>query len=65
MSPVTLLALFVTLALCAVMLGIPALRRPPPGFEPKQCDACKNINSYKSEKCEKCGEPLKDRWDET
>ena len=65
MSPITILALFVTLALCAVILAAAGLRRPPPGFEDKQCPACKKINSYKSDKCEKCGEPLKDRWDES
>jgi len=64
-GPVTLLALFVTLALCAAFLAATGLKRPPPGFEDKQCEACKKINSYQCEKCEACGEPLKDRWDES
>jgi len=64
-SPVTLLALFATLAVCAALLAAVGLKRPPPGFEDKQCEACKKLNSYKRESCEACGEPLKDRWDES
>lgn len=63
-SPVALLVLFVVLAVCAVLLALPALKGPPPGFEPKICDACQTKNKYTRDTCGQCGEPLKDRWAE-
>ena len=64
MGPATLLLLFAVLALCAVMLAIPGLRRPPPGREPKMCPACEHFNSYKLTACEKCGEALKEPYED-
>ena len=57
-SPLLIAVLFGCLALWIVLLALPGLRRPPPGFERKLCPACNKLNSYDQSKCIGCGAPL-------
>lgn len=49
---------FALIAVWIVLLALPGLKRPPPGFEPKVCPACKKSNPYNETNCKKCGTPL-------
>lgn len=60
-SPLFLATVFTLVAIWAVLLGIPALRRPPPGFEPRLCPACSKNSKYDATQCEHCGAPIKPR----
>lgn len=57
-GPVFNATVFVLLAVWVVLLALPGLRRPPPGFENKLCPACKRSNPYTETKCQECGGPL-------
>jgi hypothetical protein len=41
-----------------VLLALPGLRRPPPGFEQKTCPDCQTPNAYDLTVCHKCGRSL-------
>jgi hypothetical protein len=43
-----------------VLLALPGLRRPPPGFEQKICPDCQTPNAYDLTACQKCGKSLAD-----
>ena len=57
-GPVFNAAVFVFIAVWIVMLALPGLRKPPPGFEPKICPDCQNSNKYDATECQKCGKLL-------
>lgn len=60
-SPLFMAIAFSLVALWAVLLGIQAFRRPPPGFEPRLCFACNKNSKHDATKCEHCGAPLPPR----
>ncbi|WDT75188.1 MAG: hypothetical protein MPW16_18225 [Candidatus Manganitrophus sp.] len=62
-SPLFLATVFTLVAIWAVLLGIPALRRPPPGFEPRLCLSCSKLSKYDATQCEHCGAPIEPRKD--
>lgn len=64
-DPLFQAALLSILAIFGILLGLKTLRGPPPGFEPKICPKCKHSNQYEATSCEKCGEALRDRWEES
>ncbi|MBI3805707.1 MAG: hypothetical protein HY282_18300 [Nitrospirae bacterium] len=53
--------MFSLVAVWAVLLAIPTLRRPPPGFEPRICPSCDSTSKYDATQCEKCGAKLEPR----
>ncbi|MFY9270624.1 MAG: hypothetical protein WAO55_12860 [Candidatus Manganitrophaceae bacterium] len=59
-GPLFWATVFALVGVWAVLLGIPALRRPPPGFEPKLCPTCNKNSRYDATECEHCGVSLKE-----
>ncbi|MBI3598962.1 MAG: hypothetical protein HY201_05925 [Nitrospirae bacterium] len=49
---------FSAIGLWIVLLILPGLRRPPPGFEPRVCPQCSQSNETEAVVCEKCGAAL-------
>ncbi len=57
-SPLFMAVAFCLIGIWIVLLAIPGFRRPPPGFEPKICPACKRSNDYLTDHCHGCGTRL-------
>lgn len=49
---------FSAMGLWILLLLLPGLRRPPPGFEPRVCQKCAEINVAEATVCKKCGATL-------
>ena len=49
---------FSMIGLWIVLLILPGLRRPPPGFEPRVCPQCAQSNEPAATVCKKCGVSL-------
>ena len=60
-GPLFWATMFSLVAVWAVLLAIPTLRRPPPGFEPRICPSCDGTSKYDATQCEKCGAKLEPR----
>ena len=57
-SPLFMAVAFGLVGLWIVLLALPGLRRPPPGFEQRTCRSCNRLNSYDQLNCVACGTPL-------
>lgn len=63
-GPLFWATMFTLVAIWAALLGLPAFRRPPPGFEDQLCPSCSTLNKYNAAECEKCKAPLNPRKQE-
>ncbi len=57
-GPLFMAVAFGLIGLWIVLLALPGLRRPPPGFEHKPCPECQTANEYHRTHCRRCNTPL-------